>query len=292
MIPLASRLRPLALLLPLLVPAVLAGSAEAQVIWHGRSGGYDVTWSADDVSARRVSDGRPVLSLRRNAESEWRDIAALDPGGRQPEHEVRYRVLAVVGPLVSVEHLYHLRAGGFESSGVHIFTWDLSRSTLEMPATATVTDWFDDPPLVRALTADSTVRELMASVRVRELATFQAFRDTIYWGRVRRADEVWGTCSYSPSAFVRSEFAPYRADGDRLVLRFGFPGEARCSAKLLPVDVVVPVPAPLRRALADAAAGRAGFLMADAERIAAGRETVIRSGPRPSAPPASAPSFD
>jgi hypothetical protein len=152
----ATLLRSLALAFTLL--PTFAADAAAQVIWRGRSGGFDITWSEDDVTARRVSDGARVLSLKRRFEKEWNQPRGED------ENEVRdvyqaFRVLSVVGSVVSLEEAWYCDCGGAHPIAYAGFVaYDLARSTLDAPDTASVTRLVDEAPLVRALSADRVVR--------------------------------------------------------------------------------------------------------------------------------------
>src|SRR3712207_2769381 len=97
-----TRIRSILGLLALVLLPLAAHPAEAQqVYWRGRSGGYDIAWTARDITARRVSDGVLVFSARRMADAEFAAMGD-DHDDEVPlrEFEQRYRLLSVVGSII------------------------------------------------------------------------------------------------------------------------------------------------------------------------------------------------
>lgn len=279
MIP-ATFLRSLALAFTLL-PA-FAADAAAQVIWRGQSGGFDITWSKDDVTARRVSDGMQVLSLRRRFEKEWNQPRGED------ENEVRdvyqaFRVLSVVGSVISLEEAWYCDCGGAHPIAYAGFVaYDLATSTLDAPDTAAVTRLVDEAPLVRALSADRVIRAAMDSAGVSEVRSLSALLDTAQWQgiEVETPDEEGGACWYSMGGGFPGHFALHHVDGDRVAVRFSLSHDVElCRGRMAQVGVLVPVPPRLRPALMAADGRTAGFLMKDARGIARDRWTTFSWGP-------------
>jgi hypothetical protein len=240
-------LRPLALALAL-VPAAHA-AAGAQVIWRGRSGGFDITWDTSDVSARRVGDGRLVFSLKQAFDAE----RAGRTGDDDPpirEEMVTYRLLSVVGSIVSLEQYWYCDCGGAH------------------------------PISGRALTADRLIRGVMDSVDVRTARSLAALVDTLkYQGTFVATpddDEQGMECSYSVGESFPSDFALHHVENGQLAIRFSLSHSVEiCRGRMVQVGVLVPVPPRLQPALMAADARRSGYLMKDVRRIAGDRETRI-----------------
>lgn len=271
----ATVLRALALAAALL-PAVRP-SAAAQVIWQGRSGGFDVTWSTDDVSARRVGDGRLVLSLKRRFEKEW-------GGPRDPEeNEVRevaesVRVLSVVGSVLSVEEAWYCDCGGAHPiSHTRFVAYDLARSRPDSLHEVAVTELVPEAPLLRALTSDRVIRAAMDSAGVGQVRSLAALLDTAQWQGVyveMPGDE--NDCTYNMSDGFPRHFAFHHVENGQLAIRFSLSHDVElCRGSMVQVGVTVPVPPRLQSALTAADQRTAGFLMKDSRRIAGDRRTSL-----------------
>jgi hypothetical protein len=274
----ATLLRSLALASALL-PA-FAADAAAQVIWRGRSGGFDITWSEDDVTARRVSDGAPVLSLKRRFEKEW------DGPRGEDENEVRdvyqaFRVLSVVGSVISLEEAWYCDCGGAHPIAYAGFVaYDLAGSTLDAPDTASVTRLVDEAPLLRALSADRVIRAALDSVGVREVGSMAALLDTAQWIGVEVDTPIEQDCWFSMGNGFPGHFALHHVEGDQVAVRFSLSHDVEiCRGRMVQVGVLVPVPARLRSDLAAAEGRTAGFLMSDARRLFLDRWTTFTWGP-------------
>jgi hypothetical protein len=74
-------------------------------------------------------------------------------------------------------------------------------------------------------------------------------------------------------------FAPSHVEGGKLAVRLALPGAAVCRTQLTELGIVVPLPRPLRAALTEASAGRAGFLGRNAPRQLAARPTRLELKP-------------
>ncbi|HEX8693351.1 MAG TPA: hypothetical protein VF746_13075 [Longimicrobium sp.] len=271
-------LRPLALALAL-VPAAHA-AAGAQVIWRGRSGGFDITWDTSDVSARRVGDGRLVFSLKQAFDAE----RAGRTGDDDPpirEEMVTYRLLSVVGSIVSLEQYWYCDCGGAHPiSGRGFVSYDLARSTPARPHPVRITELVPEAPLLRALTADRLIRGVMDSVDVRTARSLAALVDTLkYQGTFVATpddDEQGMECSYSVGESFPSDFALHHVENGQLAIRFSLSHSVEiCRGRMVQVGVLVPVPPRLQPALMAADARRSGYLMKDVRRIAGDRETRI-----------------
>jgi hypothetical protein len=279
--PLTPLLRSLALASTLLI--ALAADIAAQVIWRGRSGGFDITWSEDDVTARRVSDGAMVLSLRRQFAKEW------DRPRGEDENEVRevyqaFRVLSVVGSVVSLEEAWYCDCGGAHPIAYAGFVaYDLARSTPDRPDTASVTRLVDEAPLVRALSADRVVRAALDSAGVREVGTLAALLDTARWIGVEVDKPHEQDCWFAMGDGFPGHFALHHVEGDRVAIRFSLSHDVEiCRGRMVQVGVLVPIPSRLRADLAAAEGRTAGFLMKDVRGFAMDRWTTFTWEPQKS----------
>jgi hypothetical protein len=253
--------------------AAFVSSADAQ-IWRGRSGGHDVVWTAGDVAATRVRSGARVLSLAKLGEAEWGATSEGDDPGMAPnEMEMRYRVLSVVGPVVSLERFWYCDCrGAHPISSRGFVTYDLSRSTPAEARPARATDYVPEASLLAALLRDRVIQAALDSAGVRTRpATLRALLSSIE----NQPVEV-GECTYSTGSEFLSSFAFHHLENGRVALRFSLSHHVEiCRGSYTQLGVLVPIPPRLRADLAAAGARRAGFLMKDARAVAAGRETIL-----------------
>jgi hypothetical protein len=266
-------------LLPLLCWTARPAAAQ-QVIWRGRSGGYDVAWTDRDITARRASDGALVFSARRVADAEWAKMAS-DPDEEVPvkEYEQKVRLLSVVGSIVSLEEASYCDCGG-----IHPILWtrfvayDLARSTAARPHEVRVTDLVHEAELMRALTADRLIRQAMDSAHVRSLASLATLTERLKLTEVQPAND---DCTYGIGEDFPKEFALHHLEGGRVAVRFNLSHYVElCRGRMIQVGVLVAPNARLRPDLAAADARRAGFLMKDQRAIAGDRKTTFNYQPR------------
>jgi hypothetical protein len=266
---------PRSLWLVLALVLLAADGAGAQPIWRGRSGGFDVVWSGRDVSATRVRGGVRLFSLRALGDRQWADMlkdSEVDEDGEDTaprEVSISYRVLSVVGPIVSVEEFWYCDCrGAHPISHSRFIAYDVSRGTPAEPRPAVITDWVDERELVRALAADRILRQAMDAAGVTDApATLAALMEAVHGEPVSTgADE----CTYAVGEDFASSFAFHHVEGDRVAVRFSLSHHVEiCRGHIIQVGVLVPVSDRLRSHLAAARARTAGFLMADLRRVAA-----------------------
>ena len=282
----SSRRRPILLVIAVLaaLPSIASDSTAQQprAIWSGRSGGFEVSWTTGDISARRVQGGGRVLSLRAKADAEHGKLTEdyrEDPEMTPREVEHRYRVLSVVGPVVSVEEYWYCDCRGahpISSRGFRAF--DLSRGTVAAPAPARVTDYVAEADLLRALLADRVIRALLDSAEVEAPPrTLAALLEA-----VRNQPAAVGECTYMVGEDFLSSFAFHHVEADgRVAVRFSLSHHVEiCRGMMTQIGVLVPASPRLRTDLAAARARTAGFLMADAARITGDRATVLNYQPK------------
>ena len=255
-------------------------AAAQQVIWRGRSAGYDVTWSDRDVSARRASDGVVVFSARRLADAEWRKMEG-DHDAEVPvrEYERKYRLLSVVGSILSLEEATYCDCGGAHPiSWTRFVSYDVARGTAARPRPAAATEVVPEAALLRALTADRLVRQAMDSAHVRSFASLRALTEALKTHAIQPSGE---DCTYGVGEELPTEFALHHVENGRVAVRFSLGHYVEvCRGMMIQVGVLVPALPRWDTAVRDAAARRAGYLMKDVATIAGARRTVFNYRPR------------
>lgn len=256
------------------------GAEAQQVIWRGRSGGYDVTWSERDISARRVADGRLVFSVRAMADREWGNLRSDDDEEVQVrEYEARYRLLSVVGSVVSLEEATYCDCGGVHPIlSTRFVAYDLARGTVARPHAVSAAEIAPEAALLRALAADRLIRQAMDSAHVRAFPSLAALAKGLQLHEIQPAQ---AECTFGVGEEFPSELALHHLENGQVAVRFSLSHYVEvCRGQMIQVGVLVP---PLPRwsaALEAASARRAGYLMKDVAAIAGDRRTVLNYRPR------------
>ncbi|HEV7588361.1 MAG TPA: hypothetical protein VGO40_09625 [Longimicrobium sp.] len=254
-------------------------AAAQQVIWRGRSAGYDVTWSDRDIAARRAGDGVLVFSARHIADAEWRQMQTnRDEAVPVREYERKVRLLSVVGSILSLEEATYCDCGGAHPiSWTRFVSYDVARGTVAHPRPVAATEVVPEAALLRALTADRLIRQAMDSAHVRSFASLRALTEALKTHEIKPA---LGECTYGLGEEFPTEFAFHHVENGRVAIRFSLAHYVEvCRGMMIQVGVLVP-PLPRWTAAFDAAsARRAGYLMKDLPAIAGQRHTVFNYRP-------------
>jgi len=263
-----------------LLPLAAREADAQQVIWRGRSGGYDVTWSDRDISARRASDGAVVFSARRLADAEWAEMDT-DPADTPSvrEYERKVRLLSVVGSVISLEEATYCDCGGAHPiSWTRFIAYDLARSTAARPHAVSAGDLVPETDLLRALAADRLIQQAMRGAGLRALPPLARVGKALQGQDIQPAGEE---CTYGVGEQFPTAFAAHHVENGRVALRFSLSHAVEvCRGMMIQVGVLVP---PRARVMADlnaAAARRAGFLTKDLRTIAGDRGSVFNYKPR------------
>lgn len=272
-------LRPRALLAPLALAATFlaldATSAAAQ-IWRGRSGGFEIVWTEEDITARRLRDGVLVFSVKRIVEAQWSEGEADTEEG-PIEGEYRFRLLSVVGPVISLEEYGYCDCNGAHPiSHAGFVAYDLSESTVDDPALARVTGLVSEAGLVEALVADPVLRRGLAEVGGEAPRTIPELVHKLNLEDIAVGEDE---CTYGVSDAFPGNFALHHVDDGRVAVRFSLSHVVEvCRGQMVQVGVLVPVRPRFRDAVTAADARRAGFLMKDARRVGGEAATIIDFG--------------
>lgn len=256
---------------------VLAASQAAaqQVIWRGRSGGFDVTWTDRDVSARRASDGALVFSAKAMADRAWSEMSRSDePGVAATGYGRKFRLVSVVGSIISLEDAEYCECGGAHPiAHTRFVAYDLARSTPAHPREAAVTDVAPEAELVRALEADRLIRAAMDSAHVRGYTSLAGLTRGLQFQEIEAPPEG---CTYAIGESFPAEWAIHHLEGGRAAIRFSLSHDVEvCRGRYVQVGVLVAPNARIRSDLAAADARRAGYLAKDLAAIARGRDTDL-----------------
>ncbi len=220
-------------------------------IWSGESGGVRIEWTANGIFLAAAEGGKVDLFDRSKSE----------PGcdGEQSD-----RLLSVVGSLVSYEEFVGTTCEqAAHPSAVTLYVAVDAGHRDKKPS---LTDFFADADLVRALSADPLVRRHLPKNPPHTSGAF-----------VKALTESQTECEYAFDPDMLSRFAFHHVEGGQVSVRIGLShGCELARGKLTQLGILLPVPAKLKDALERASTRAEGFLMRDAQAIGRGKQTSFR----------------
>ena len=245
-----------------------------KLIWAGSRTGVSLRWTTADLYSRSAG-GKEKRHLSPLAQKEVEEfIASLDPGDRGCEYGFSFRLLSVVGDLVSFAAHSGLFCGGAHPTlGVEFGVVNLAAGATG----ARLTDLFPESEILVAMLADPVVKKALAeqpnSAPVRTLADLVE----------RFASERYelGSTGYELGHDFVSGFAFHHIEGDKIAVRIGLPPLYGANhATQLQLGILLPIPDGLRQSLLLADQQREGFLMKDERRLSRGRTTELKYLPQ------------
>lgn len=268
------------------------GAFAQTAIWSGDSGGFTVTWTDADITARHGD--KLAFSARDLAGAGLAHFVAANRrgGSKAPDcdYQRRFRIAALVGSLLSLEDRTEFTCTREAHPGgtTRLITLDLAspkpvaevgedaigRIDTKSPGKALLlTQLFPPEEVLKVLAAATPIKKALRRAEI-EAKNLPALVEAVTYA----TGEDDGCYEVPPDLLAR--FAFDSLDGDRIIVRLGLPGDGPCRMALTEVPLVFTVPGALSEPLRAAATGSAGFLAEEAKRIANGRATTIslRSG--------------
>jgi len=234
--------------------AAINGSGAASSIWSGESGGVQIDWTTRAIAVRRA--GRKTI-----------DLIAIPKSEPGCEGDLSVQILSVVGSIVS----YQLSEGTTCEFAAHpsavtlykaVDAADPKRAALH----PSLTDFFADADVLRAMMADSVVQRHAPKAVPRTAAEL-----------VTALSASQAECEYAFEKDLLNRFAFHHVEGDRVAVRIGLShGCEVARGKLTQLGILLPVPPKLKDALDRASSRTEGFLMRDASLVSKGQTTSIQ----------------
>jgi len=256
-------------------------SAPEQVIWAGISGGFAIRWTTGEVAASPSSSATDVrLSARQLARAEFAKIEKDADDVDLCEYERTFRIASVVGSIVTLEDTYYLGCGGAHPDGrARFVAVDLAKPSTtksrglsddeDLPGNlVTLTDYFPEAEILRALLADSLMQKALEGKRPKTLAAL-----------LKICAEDFPTVAENEKLCFAAErdlltrFAFHHVENGKVAVRLGLSGAVVCRNNLTQIGILLPIPESLKQALALADAGTEGFLMN--RKLGANRNTTF-----------------
>jgi hypothetical protein len=270
-------------------PGSSQGQNTKQVIWTGKSGGFEICWTTADIQARPLNQpDRLVFSAARLAHRGFQTFISppnLDGSVELVTYERKFTLLSVVGSIVSLkDELYYEITPSAHPGGETRFTViDLAKSgevvyvsppeadlfeldLAKLGKVAKLTDYFPEEEVLKALLNNAIIQEEYGGESPQSLAELLTLLKGLLINEI-------------PYLFPRdflTRFAFYSLQDDKVTVRLGLPsasGAARgWHAEL---NLLLPIPPALKKSLTLAASGQEGFLMEDQKKLAREGVTLI-----------------
>lgn len=247
-----------------------AAPAKPRCFWSGSCEGFQVQWSAADLT---VTDAQKavVFSARKLAKENFERLKK-EAKGKRFSYEENYELLSLVGPYLSFE--YHVYADGGDTKGgasqpaaaTRYVTVDLRKPenlserlsrllsgqpTADLPM-ARLNDVFSSNDILAALKNDTVIQAIIDPGKASDLKTMV--------GLLNKKDlpepDMCGTFDDS----LLNEFCIHHLRGDNAVVRLGISGRASCRESISELGLAIPYGKDRKAALKAADDGKAGIL--------------------------------
>jgi hypothetical protein len=274
-----------------------------QPIWRGRSDNFILMWTTSDLRAVLADKPAQVVfsvipGVKRNFKAFMASLRTQQAGGgTEAEHctyERTFKILSVVGSLLSLEETYYAFCQGWAHPAVETrFTaLDIAKpgelayaDSAAFPPididlsgsgkAVRLTDIVAAPDILRALLNDPMIRKTIEPIsQPAPPRTLQELQQVL----ADQSLEV-GECLFRFPEDVLTRFAFHHLEGDQIAVRLGLPPNVgACRTQHAQLGLLLPIPTALKRALTLAASRQAGFLMQGQKKIAGTRATTVAFG--------------
>lgn len=273
----------------------------AHPIWIGQSGGFIMRWTTSDISAQLSDKNAQMLfSVIPLAKRGFEVFSAVmkDPGagtaGADCSYERSFRVLSVVGSLVSLEDGSYAFCQGWAHPAMET-RWtaiDLAKpgdvayastdglapidiDLTKLGKVVMLTDVFAEDAILNALLADPIIKQALQHIGT--LTSPHTLHDLPKLLENRSLEA--GDCVFRLPVDVLTRFVFHHVEKDHVAVRLGLPPNAEaCRTQHARLGVLLPIPASLKTSLALAASGKEGFLMKNQKKIAGNQTTTVAFG--------------
>ena len=208
----------------------------AQVIWTGKSGGFEIRWTTADIQARPLDKpDRLVFSAAQLAHRDFQTFISppnLDGSEERVTYERKFTIISVVGSIVSLkdELYYNIQPSAHPGLETRFTAIDLARSgeviyvsppeadlfeldLAKLGKVAKLTDYFPEEEVLKALLNNAIIQEELGGESPQSLAELLTLLKGL------RINEI-------PYLFPRdflTRFAFHHLEGENVAVRLGLP---------------------------------------------------------------------
>ena len=266
-------------------------------IWIGQTGNFMIHWTSANMTIAPSGDRKNILfsvqELARKNFQVFKKESIGDWPNPECEYEQRFRLLSVVGPIVSYELLEYSYckdadgSGGWAhpSVGVRYSVIDLNHPGERV----TLTSLFPEASILKALLTDPLVKRALTDRGPPTPRTLSDFARLVKDSTPLELEPTAGTkqapreCSFLfPDDFL-SQFAFHHLEDGMVAVRLSLePSSGACRTAHTELGLLLPIPQSLKSELAQGAVLRQGFLLKDHLKMFGSQDTLIKYEVKPS----------
>jgi hypothetical protein len=231
-------------------------SAASSFHWDRRSAGYSFGWDGRDLTITNAATRKPVYSV---AQALRREFGKPAPDDVFTYYEVAFAPLSLVGPYLSYQREDSWDGGAHPSGSERFVTVDAR----DPKRAVRLTDLFPPDVIRRALLADPIVRRVLQREKIAPPATLDGVLKALS-GRFFGGED---DSKYSFPSNLMTDFAFHHVENGHVAVRFLLPhGSEIFRFQNTQMGILLPIPAGLKTAFIQAAAGKSGALMQTLQR--------------------------
>lgn len=237
------------------------------VIWQERLAGYQITWTPDDIIARRGGTSSGGYSLKESTEKERKSDSLAVKGSEECVNEQKAKILSVVGPIVSMERSEYSNCPG--AAHPNVTTWYVAVDVAKPDKMLKLTDFFEEKDILSALLDDAIVKKTLERANIFDRP--KSLEDLMKHLTASPPD-----CHYQFSDDLLTRFAFHHLENSSVAVRLGLShGIEACRGEVTQIGLLLPIPKKWEGFLKQAEERKEGFLMKDQKKVSEERGTTF-----------------
>ncbi len=244
-----------------------------ELIWQGESGGFEIKWTKENITAKSIASGKQVFSAREFAAKRLKNDLKdnFDEKGK-PNFEdftFRFQIISITGNFLSLHEKTSYSPQSY--SREKYLTIDLNTPENDI----SLQDFFDEKEILKSLTENKIIGDEMKKKNSAEPANFAAFRNSFHktiLEAVEVSDNQFDKCWFPEDVFKSFAFKKISEGKSSVNLAIPCRAEMREDDIFL-LEISLPIPEKLNSELKTAADKK--LLADDFQNISEKGETVI-----------------
>jgi hypothetical protein len=240
----------------LYVILLFSGFSEAQqvFIWKGKSAGYEVRWTEENIQAISLTDQKIVFDAAAQCADDMEQVAFDD---MDCEYGRTMAVVSLVGSLLTIFDEWSSYCMGTAHPQYYQLykTIDLTNGN-----TVTLTDYFPEEKILEALRSDPYIGKALKQYPGIPTNSVTEF--------IPKLTEQAG-CEFGFDEDLLTRLAFHHVEGDRVAIRLGVSNISHhvCRKEISQLGILLPIPENLLKPLENAKAQTEGILMENLQKV-------------------------
>lgn len=211
--------------------------ADKNVIWRGTSADFEISWTKDDISAKKISDGATVFSARKLAGERLKKSSGNSARNGKANFEkfyFQYKILSVAGSLLFLQESTSYSPQSYTQPTFLAIDLSNPKSNLSL------TKFYSKAEILNALVKNPQVSEDLKANDIPAPKNFNEFFKAYDREPTEVADRQIDKCSFPKTVF--ESFAFDRIENEKVVVDLGVPCRAGMREDVVyPLELVLPI---------------------------------------------------